>query len=111
MSYQLIPPGARKNNPFWVVRYRDPFTSKSTEYSTKKSDKKAAERVAVNFWHRLLQAGPPQRRAGTEVRILLPRARSLLRTSLSGRIPSKNRRSESSPLEAIAPEDAAVAPG
>jgi hypothetical protein len=60
MSYQLIPPGARKNNPFWVVRYRDPFTGKSTEYSTKKSDKKAAERVAVNFWHRLLQSGPPQ---------------------------------------------------
>jgi hypothetical protein len=60
MPYQLIPPGTRKNNPFWLVRYRDPFTGKSTEYSTKKSDQKAAERVAVNFWHRLLQAGPPQ---------------------------------------------------
>jgi hypothetical protein len=38
-------------------------------------------------------------------------ARSLLRTSLSGRIPSENRRSESIPLEATAPENAAVAPG
>src|SRR5262249_4570279 len=50
-------------------------------------------------------------RGGTQGRILLPLAQSLLRTSLSGRIPSKNRRSESSPLGAIAPEDAAVAPG
>src|SRR6516164_11850943 len=33
----------------------------------------------------------------------------MLRTSLSGRIPSENRRSESSPLEATAPENAAVA--
>jgi hypothetical protein len=36
------------------------------------------------------------------VRIHLPPARSLLRTSLSGRIPSKNRRLESSPLDATA---------
>jgi hypothetical protein len=50
-------------------------------------------------------------RAEPEVRIHLPPARSLLRTSLSERIPSENRRSESIPLEATAPENAAVAPG
>ena len=42
------------------------------------------------------------RAAVLKVRIQLPPARSLLRTSLSGRIPSKNRRLESSPLEATA---------
>ena len=44
----------------------------------------------------------PFLRAGLKVRILFAPAKSLLRTSLSGRIPSENRRSESSPLEATA---------
>src|SRR5205085_7218653 len=39
---------------------------------------------------------------GPRFRIHLPPARRLLRTSLSRRIPSKNRRLESSPLDATA---------
>ena len=42
------------------------------------------------------------RKSPIQVRIRLPPARNLLRTSLSGRVPSKNRRLESSPLEATA---------
>jgi len=60
---------------------------------------------------------PPYRQRGAGgclaermVRIQSPPARSLLRTSLSGRIPSENRRSESIPLEATAPEKAAWHP-
>ena len=75
------------------------------------SEATALLETSDNEFERVMNVNLRVAREGPMVRIRLPPARSLLRTSLSGRFPSENRRSESIPLEATAPENAAVAPG
>jgi integrase len=60
MSFTLIAPGRRKNNPYWLARGQHPVTGRSVEISTKTRDKTAARRFAQEIWIGLAKSSPPR---------------------------------------------------
>jgi hypothetical protein len=60
MSFTLIAPGRRKNNPYWLARGQHPVTGRSVEISTKTRDKAAARRFAQEIWLELAKSSPPR---------------------------------------------------
>jgi hypothetical protein len=77
------------------------FGALSSHSGTGRTELLPAEVKGLEVYQGDLEKGQSLLAAEPVVRIPLPPARSRLRTSLSGRIPSENRRSVSSPLEAI----------
>jgi integrase len=60
MSFTLIAPGRRKNNPYYLARGQHPVTGRSVEISTKTRDKAAARRFAQEIWIGLAKSSPPR---------------------------------------------------
>lgn len=57
-SYQLIPPGKRRGNPFWIVRGRRP-NGREFEATTGCADAEDARRTAATIYARIWAEGPP----------------------------------------------------
>src|SRR5215471_18284541 len=55
--YQLIAPGARRGNRFWIVRGRRP-DHREFEASTRCEDSETARRVAADIYARIVAEGP-----------------------------------------------------
>jgi hypothetical protein len=51
--FRLLPPGTRKNNPFYIVRGRDPTSGKTVEISTRTRVRQKAEARARDYWRQL----------------------------------------------------------
>src|SRR6516225_6225498 len=60
MPFTLIPPGKRKNNPFYLARGAHPVTGRDVEISTKTRDKATAREIAKEVWAGLAASSPPR---------------------------------------------------
>lgn len=66
LPFTLLPPGTRKNNPFYIARGRHPTSGKNVEISTRTRVKQIAEARARDVWRRL------QMDTGRTVRRVVP---------------------------------------